>query len=142
MTRTEDSDVASREAGDSSELQSRINSSIKAGSQLFLSIHHNARPDIEDGKVSHGTDIYWFQPHSQALARALADPVADAIGEESRSFRWRSFYVIRQTYAPAVLIEFQYLSNPNLERDLLSQPEYPDKAAQGVVEGLIRYIKE
>lgn len=141
MTRVTDSDVASFQGSDSSELQSRIDKSVAAGAQLFLSVHHNARADITEGKISHGTDIYWFHPQSEALARALTDPIADAVGETSRSFRWRSFHVIRQTHSPAVLLEFQYLSNPELERHVLSKPDYPDKAAQGVVEGLRRYLE-
>jgi N-acetylmuramoyl-L-alanine amidase len=142
MTRTTDSDVASLGRGDGDELQARIDRSIEAGSQLFLSVHHNARPSVSEGRVYHGTDIYWYQPHSQSLAKSLADPIADAIGEASRTFRWRSFYVIRQTHAPAVLMEFQYLSNPILEQTVLNQPDYPEKAASGVVEGLLQFLSE
>ena len=142
MTRTTDADVASQADGDANELQARIDRSIDAGSRLFLSVHHNARPDVEQGKQYHGTDVYWYQPHSQSLAKHLADPIADAIGEELRSFRWRSFYVIRQTHSPAVLIEFQYLSNPTLEKTVLDQPDYPRKAAGAVVEGLESYLRD
>lgn len=141
MTRVDDKDVASQGSGDSGELQARVDRSVKADAQLFLSVHHNARPKVEDGKVSHGTDIYWYQPHSEPLARALADPIADAIDEPSRSFRWRSFHVIRQTHSPAVLLEFQYLSNPTLESRVLNKPDYPEKAAQGVVNGLLLYLQ-
>lgn len=142
MTRTTDTNVANRERGDGSELQARIDRSIEAGAQIFLSVHHNARPSIAESRVYHGTDMYWYQPHSQALAQALADPVADAIGEPTRSYRWRSFYVIRQTHAPAVLMEFQYISNPTLEKSVLSQADYPDKAASGVVEGLLKFLSQ
>lgn len=142
VTRTSDSAVAGPEDGDANELQARIDLSVEAESQLFLSLHHNARPDIEHGKRSHGTDVYWYQPFGQPLAKNLADPIADAIGETERTFRWRSFYVIRQTYAPAVLIEFQYLSNPDLERNVLTRPDYPARAARGVVDGLKRYLEE
>lgn len=143
MTRTIDTSVATgRSADTGGELQSRVDHSIEKDSQLFLSVHHNARGNIEEGKRYHGTDIYWYHPSSQALARNLADPIADSIGEKTRSFRWRSFYVIRQTYTPSVLMEFQYLSNPVLEKSVLSQPDYADKAARGVVNGLLRYLKE
>lgn len=141
MTRTTDTAVLTKAAGAGEELQSRIDHSMSRGSQLFLSVHHNARPSIDQGKIYHGTDIYWYQPHSQSLARHLADPIADAIGEDKRSFRWRSFYVIRQTHSPSVLMEFQYLSNPVLEKSVLSQPDYPDKAASGVIEGLRNFLK-
>lgn len=140
MTRTDDNNVADQEEGDASELQARIDLSIREGSQLFLSLHHNARPSVEEGKIYHGTDVYWYQAHSQGLAKSLADPIADAIGEENRSYRWRSFYVIRQTHAPAVLIEFQYLSNPVLESTVLSSEIYPEQASEAVIRGLRDYL--
>jgi N-acetylmuramoyl-L-alanine amidase len=141
MTRTSDADVAPDEQGASHELQARIDLSVAAGAHLFLSLHHNARPDVEEGKISHGTDIYWYQPVSEPLARALADPIADAIEEPLRTSRFRSFHVIRQTFSPSVLIEFQYLSNPRLESEVLDRPDYPDKAAAGVVKGLEAYLR-
>ena len=140
MTRTDDNNVADSEEGDASELQARIDLSIKEGSQLFLSLHHNARPSVEEGKIYHGTDVYWYQAHSQALAKSLADPIAEAIGEVDRSYRWRSFYVIRQTHALAVLIEFQYLSNPLLESSVLSSEIYPEQASEAVITGLKSYL--
>lgn len=141
MTRQSDADVASEEKGASHELQARVNLGEAAGSHLFLSLHHNARPLVEEGKISHGTDIYWFHPLSEPLARALADPIADAIGETDRTARFRSFHVIRQTFCPAVLIEFQYLSNPTLETNVLTRSDYAEKAAAGVVQGLEAYLR-
>lgn len=132
MTRTQDLDL---------DLQGRVDLSKAAGSQLFLSIHHNARPLVAEGKKYHGTDVYWYHPQSQPLARALADPIADAIGESLRSSRYRSFYVVRQTHSPAVLIEFQYLSNPGLEADVLDREDYPGKSAAAVVEGLEKFLE-
>lgn len=140
MTRTGDADVAPDEQGASNELQARVDLSVAARANLYISLHHNARPSVEEGKISHGTDIYWYQPFSEPLARALANPVGEAVGEPLRTSRFRSFHVIRQTYSPSVLIEFQYLSNPTLEADVLSRPGYPEKAAAGVVRGLEVYL--
>lgn len=140
MTRTTDADVAPEDRGASHELQARVDLSVAAGAHLFLSLHHNARPSVEEGKISHGTDIYWYQPVSESLARALANPIADAIGEPLRTSRYRSFHVIRQTFSPSVLIEFQYLSNPALEANVLTLEDYPRKAATGVMQGLEAYL--
>jgi N-acetylmuramoyl-L-alanine amidase len=141
MTRTTDADVATDEKGASHELQARIDLSVAQRAHLFLSLHHNARPSVEEGKISHGTDIYWYQPVSEPLARALAGPIADAIEEPLRTSRFRSFHVIRQTFSPSVLIEFQYLSNPTLEAQVLDRPDYADRAAGGVVKGLEAYLR-
>lgn len=141
MTRTTDTDVAAEDLGASAELQARIDASIQAQAHLFLSIHHNARPSVDEGKSAHGTDVYYYDPISEKLAQTLADPIANAIKEPLRTARYRSFHVIRQSFSPSVLIEFNYLSNPNLEKSVLSQPDYPQKAAMGVIEGLRAYLK-
>lgn len=141
MTRTTDADVAPDGQGASAELQARVDVSVNKEAHLFLSLHHNARPSVEEGKVSHGTDIYYYHPVSEKFAQALADPIADAIGEPLRTSRFRSFHVIRQSFSPSVLIEFQYLSNPNLEKTVLDRPDYPEKAAEGVVKGLEAYLR-
>lgn len=140
MTRTTDADVAPDEQGASNELQARVDLSVASRAHIYISLHHNARPSVEEGKISHGTDVYWYQPFSEPLARALANPVGDAVGEPLRTSRFRSFHVIRQTYSPSVLIEFQYLSNPTLEASVLTRPDYPEKAAAGVVRGLEAYL--
>ncbi len=141
MTRTSDADVASDEQGASNELQARVDLSVAKGAHLFLSLHHNARPSVEEGKITHGTDIYYYHPVSEQFAAALADPIADAISEPLRTSRFRSFHVIRQSFSPSVLIEFQYLSNPTLEKSVLDRPDYANKAAEGVVKGLEAYLR-
>ena len=141
MTRTADADVAPDDKGASAELQARVDVSVEKQAHLFLSLHHNARPDVEEGKISHGTDIYYYHPISEKFAQALADPIADAIAEPLRTSRFRSFHVIRQSFSPSVLVEFQYLANPTLEKSVLDTKGYPEKAADGVVKGLEAYLR-
>lgn len=140
MTRIDDSDVAPDDQGATAELQARVDVSVSQQAHLFLSLHHNARPSVEEGKISHGTDIYYYHPLSEKFAQAMAAPIADAVGEPLRTSRYRSFHVIRQSYSPALLLEFQYLSNPTLEKTVLDRPDYPDRAAEGVIEGLQAYL--
>ncbi len=141
MTRQDDRAVAGEEAGASAELAARVELGRAAEGDLFLSIHHNAKPLISDARVAHGTDIYYYHPQSRELARALADPIADKIGEPDRRYLWRSFHVMRQTDMPAVLLELNYISNPKLEREMLAQPGYPQRAAQAIVDGVSHFLK-
>lgn len=141
MTREADLEVAGPEASAAEELGARVTAGQRAGGDVFLSIHHNARPDPAEGKVAHGVDVYYYRPQSLALARALAEPLARATGEPAHRALWRSFNVIRQTHMPAVLIELNYLSNPDVERSILLHPDYPEKVARGIIEGLEHYLK-
>lgn len=140
MTRTTDKDVAPPGAPADQELQSRVDVAERSGAQLFLSIHHNARPEVRDGRVSHGTHIYYYHPHSRGLAHAIAAPLAQAIGESSWMHLWRSFHVIRQTRMPAVLVEANFLSNPTLEAGMLKNPDYARKAAAGIRKGVEQFL--
>lgn len=140
MTRDGDHQVAAEKAAADTELQSRVDVALRSRAQLFVSVHHNARPDVKDGRVSHGTHIYYYQPASRGLAQAIAAPLARAIGEPSFQHFWRSFAVIRQPEMPAVLVECNFLSNPGLEKGMLHESAYPRKAARGIVEGVNRFL--
>ena len=143
MTRETDVDVnpLGAAATQEQELGTRVQIAEKSGSQLFVSIHHNAMADLEAGRKAHGCHIYYYHPHSRAMAQAIAKPLADSIGESSSMHLWRSFFVTRQAGMPAILIECNFVSNPQLEKDMLMQPDYPTKAAQGIRQGLEDYLK-
>ena len=141
MTREKDHQVSPEDAPAGQELQSRVDVAERHQAQLFISIHHNARPDVKDGRVSHGTHVYYYQPSGRGLAQAIARPLARAIGEPAWKHLWRSFHVIRQTGMPAVLVEVNFLSNPTLEKGMLRRPNYPQKAARGIVEGVEEFLR-
>lgn len=141
MTRSTDRQVAGDDAPADQELQARVEVAERSRSQLFVSIHHNARPDVKDGRVAHGTHVYYFFPSGRALAQAIAPPLARTIGEPSWMHLWRSFAVIRQTTMPSVLVECNFLSNPKLEAGMLGAPNYPVKAARGIRQGIEQFLK-
>lgn len=140
MTREGDHQVAPETAPADAELGSRVEVALRSRAQLFVSVHHNARADVKDGRVSHGTHIYYYQPASRGLAQAIAAPLARAIGEPAFQHLWRSFAVIRQPEMPAVLVECNFLSNPGLEKGMLHDRAYPQKAARGILKGIQRFL--
>jgi len=124
----------------SEELGARVRLAEEAGAQVFLSIHHNAKASVAEGRVSHGTHMYYFHPQSRVLAQTLAAPVAAAIGEPEYASFWRSFQVTRQTGMPAVLVEVNFLSNPALEAQT-RQADYAARAAGGILQGLLDFFR-
>ena len=90
--------------------------------------------------MAHGTDIYYYHPQSRRLAQALATPIGEATGETARRYLWRSFHVIRQTDMPAVLLELNYISNPDIEREMLTKDGYPETAAAAIVKGCQTFL--
>lgn len=138
LTRSADVEVAGGSA--EGELAARVAAAEAARGQLFVSIHHNASANVATGRVAHGTHVYYYRLQSNELARALARPLAGAIGEPSSMHLWRSFALTRQTGMPAVLVEVNFISNPQLERGMLGAPGYAERAAQGLRRGLEDYL--
>ncbi len=140
MTREKDRSVAAPGVPPDEELSARVRLAEEAGAQIFLSLHHNAKASVEEGRVAHGTDVYFYRPQSRELARTLAPPLAAALGEAEPASLWRSFHVIRQTGMPAVLVEVNYLSNPTWEART-REPGYASRAAGGILQGLMAFLR-
>ena len=61
-------------------------------------------------------------------------------GVKDNGVRGGPFYVLVGAQMPAILVEVGYLSNPK-ERRRLKNPKYQDKIANGIVKGIIAYLK-
>ena len=140
LIRDADVSLAAPGAGAEEELGARVRRAEEAGARVFLSVHHNARPDVAEGRVAHGTHVYYYRPQSLELARRLAAPLAAALGEPDSAFLWRSFHVIRQAGMPAVLVEVNFLSNPEVEART-RQTDYAGLAAGGILQGLVDFLR-
>ena len=141
MTRSGDAEVEPPEVPQERELAARVRVSEQSRAQLFISIHHNALANLADGRKAHGVHAYYYYPYSGPLALAVARPLAEAIGEESYLHFWRSFHLTRQSGRPAILIECNFVSNPEVERDMLMREDYPQQAARGIRRGVQEYLK-
>ncbi|GMU51458.1 MAG: hypothetical protein AMXMBFR33_06040 [Candidatus Xenobia bacterium] len=140
MTRDTDRDVAAPEAPAEEELAARVRLAEEGGAHLFVSLHHNAMADVEKGRKAHGVHIYSYRPHSRALAEALAHPLAAATGESEWMALWRSFHVTRQSGMPAVLVESNFISNPEVEARM-GREDYIPQAARGLKDGIEAFLR-
>jgi N-acetylmuramoyl-L-alanine amidase len=55
--------------------------------------------------------------------------------------RQANFFVLRNSYMPAVLVECGFISNSSEEK-LLRRGEFREKMARGVAAGLVRFLRE
>ena len=138
MTRDVDRDTAPARAD---ELSHRVEVGCAEQGHVFVSIHHNARPRVEDARVACGVFVYYYQPWSADLARALVAPVADAQREAHRAYVFRSFAVTRQTYMPSVLVEVGFISNPQ-EEQKMRDPGYAPRIGEAIASGIERWFTE
>ncbi len=143
------------------ELEERVAVANRYGKSIFVSIHQNASLET----TARGVETYFAWPRPASVMKmqrdrygipeeyafedergqALAETVQAAFCEEtsavSRGTKNRNFVVIRWVHGPAVLIECGFLSNA-AERDRLLSDSYQAKAAKGIADGLLAYVKE
>ena len=129
MTRTDDSYVDLYERAD-------IANAVEA--DIFVSIHSNAaenRPDYQG--------IYtYYHPSSQRgkkLALAIQEPLSQITGGLDRGVRSNDYVILRETDMCAVLVEMGFMSNHDELMKLIND-SYQDKLAQGIAEGIVRYL--
>lgn len=112
----------------------RQTNALKA--DLFVSIHCNAfKPD-----KGSGTQTYYCTPQSKALAVSMQDALWPQLQRLDGGVHQARFCVVRETQIPAVLVEMLFLDNQT-EETLLAQASVRQRAANGICEGLRRYLE-
>jgi N-acetylmuramoyl-L-alanine amidase len=133
MTRKTDVDVFGPNASAVDELNARTVAANNNKADVFVSIHINAFTNPTVG----GTATYYYQKsnYDALLADCIQSNLVSTAGLQNRGTYAAGFYVIKRTQMPAVLTELGFISNPDEER-LLSTPQFQQKMAQGIVQGL------
>lgn len=134
MTRTDDRDVSWAGSSAREELGARVKIANDMGADVFVSIHCNASvsPSVN------GTSIHAYKRSDHVLAQELHPSVVAATGRANRGIQKDRFYVLAHSKMPAVLIETAFLSHPE-EGRLLANPEYRQRVAEAIADGLGRY---
>lgn len=127
---------------------------------LFVSLHFNqssnsAASGVETyyatEKVAPEAEWTWVGYFNESAPLADADTGEDLAGyvqaallsrteAANRGIKARRLYVVRNTRAPAVLVECGFLSNP-FEARLIATAGYRDRLAAAIVEGVIHFQK-
>jgi N-acetylmuramoyl-L-alanine amidase len=109
---------------------------------LFISIHCDAAESPSATGVT--TYTHGFDPPSRALAACIQGELVKAMGLPDRGvcpdtkIHRTGFYILRNAACPAVLIEAGFVSHAPTALQL-SRPEFRQRAAQGIVDGLRKY---
>ena len=125
----------SRESDHAVSLRKRTNHANSLQANLFISIHCDAFHNI----TAKGMSVHVYPgPSNETLSlaqRINAALVADFKDHTSRGVKASNFHVLRETTMPAVLIECEFLSNPETRR-FLREPESQLALAQAISKGV------
>lgn len=99
-------------------LQERVNIANSWGADYFISIHTNSN----NNPAVNGSEVYVYSESSPAynMATDILNSIVEFVETKNNGVRInRTFYVLRKTAMPALLIELGYLSNENDAEKLL-----------------------
>ena len=132
MTRTDDSYV---------DLYDRTALANGQKADLFVSVHCNASVEHDDALGIY-TCAYSQGTESWQLAQILRETMLDATGAADFGMEERpNLAVLRTAQVPAALVECGFMSTPS-ELALLTQPEYQDKLARGIADGILACLAQ
>ena len=126
-------------------------------SDIFVSIHINA----SGSSAAQGIETYYYQPYaeypsrinatyhanptrlsmSDTLANAIQSSLINSTGAQNQGVKRQTFAVLRETTAPAVLLELGFLSNPQ-EAARLNTSAYQETLANAIVAGIKSYYEK
>jgi N-acetylmuramoyl-L-alanine amidase len=112
----------------------------RAGAHAFVSIHLNAFADGVNPFERNGTGTYYFNAWSEPLARAVQAGMVRQMGLRDLGVYYDNLAVLRPTWMPSILCEGAFLMIPQQEAALRT-PEFQDRYARGVADGLERYFE-
>ena len=139
------------------DLTDRSRAANASESDIFVSIHINA----SGSSAAQGIETYYYQPYaeypsrinatyhanptrlsmSDTLANAIQSSLIDATGAQNQGVKRQTFAVLRETTAPAVLLELGFLSNPQ-EAARLNTSAYQETLANAIVAGIKSYYEK
>lgn len=128
--------IMTRDKDETVDLQQRCEIANTSKADYFISIHCNSFPDPS----ANGTETYAY-PKSlvgRNLAQYVQNEIVEILKTTNRGVKYESFYVLKHTTMPAILVETAFMSNPQ-NLDLLLQK--PDDFAKGIANGIIKFIK-
>jgi N-acetylmuramoyl-L-alanine amidase len=132
-----------RESDKAVDLVERARISNRHDARLFVSLHFNSATP-----TARGVEVFYHgkSPKGQRLATCLyieltkEFPELPQRGVRSDLTRYQSgFAVLRETVAPAALVEWAFLSNPDDER-AIAGPEAVERAARALSRGVDKYL--
>ncbi|KAJ49866.1 N-acetylmuramoyl-L-alanine amidase [Clostridium tetanomorphum] len=134
---TRTSDNVSWPSDERKDLQKRVEISDSVKPNYFVSIHCNSA----DTPSARGTETYYSSGSiaGQKLAEYVQSELIKKLGTYNRGVKTAGYYVVKNTEAPSILAELEFICNPTYEQKLKSD-EFQSKAAEAIANGVLKAL--
>lgn len=119
-------------------LGSRASLSNIHDTDAFISIHYNSFPELPSVT---GISSFYYHDKDKQLAEDIQNEIVKVTEAKDRDIEHGNFQVLRQNFKPAVLLELDFISNPEMEQLLLTNA-YQKKLVKGIINGLTSYFQD
>lgn len=121
------------------DMRERLSAIEEAGADIGVSIHQNSftEPGVE------GAQVFFYQSSSEG--KELAESIQKSLwqrlaGRKKREIKSdNSYYILKNSTIPMVIVECGFLSNPE-ELQLLQQEEYQKQVAWAIYMGIENFL--
>ena len=141
MTRVDGESLSSTDAANhkADDMKKRVKIINESDASIAVSIHQNSYP-AEEVK---GAQVFYYT-HSEEgkkMAEIMQENFRLANPSNKRQAKENStYYMIKKTKIPTIIVECGFLSNWE-EAELLNSPEYQDKMAQLICDGIVKILQ-
>lgn len=137
MSRDSDRTVAPEGNSLGAELQARVDLAESNHADMFVSVHSNSNPDASIA----GAMTFYPSGKSSKLALEVQNSLIQQTGAIDKGVSPETFYVLRNTTMPSILVEMGFVSQQE-EAARLQSDSYRNKVAQGIFNGIVSYFQK
>ena len=140
MTRQKDEALCEQNASRKkvSDWNARLDLIQKEEPELTVSIHQNSY-----SAGTKGAQVFYYSQSEEGhrLARVLQETLKEEIGDGNHRVEKAndSYYMLKKSQGPFVIVECGFLSNPEEEK-LLNSEDYQKKMAKALAEGIEKFL--
>ena len=142
MTRTDDRNLADANGTNekTSDMKNRVAKMDSEQTDAVISIHQNSYTD----STAKGAQVFYYSESKEGkkLAEVLQKSLIENADPENHRMAKAntSYYILKNTSAPTVIVECGFLSNPEEER-LLNTAQYQEKLVDALQKGICEYLE-
>ena len=142
MTRTDDRNLAGANGTNekTSDMKNRVAKMDSEQPDAVISIHQNSYTD----STAKGAQVFYYSESEKGkkLAEVLQKSLIENADPENHRMAKAntSYYILKNTSAPTVIVECGFLSNPEEER-LLNTAQYQEKLVDALQKGICEYLE-